>query len=121
METQKLITHFILLFLLPLLFISCSSAFTTIDNYLISCGSQNNASIFNRIFISDSTSQGSIFLSADKSISLTNQNLPPQSPTLFHTARVFPQHWELQVQHEDEMVPTLFVFISHLLRLKGLI
>ncbi|KAH1151885.1 putative receptor-like protein kinase [Glycine soja] len=86
METQKLIIHFILL----LLFISCSSSFTPIDNYLLSCGSQNNASLFNRIFVSDSTSQGSIFLSADKSISLTYQDPPPNLPTLYHTARVFP-------------------------------
>ncbi|KAG4939637.1 hypothetical protein JHK84_045791 [Glycine max] len=86
METQKLIIHFVLL----LLFISCSSSFTPIDNYLLSCGSQNNASLFNRIFVSDSTSQGSIFLSADKSISLTYQDPPPNLPTLYHTARVFP-------------------------------
>ncbi|RDX66603.1 putative receptor-like protein kinase, partial [Mucuna pruriens] len=87
METQKLIIHFILL-LLP--FISCSSSFTPTDNYLLSCGSHNNDSLFNRIFMSDSTNQGSTFLSADKSIPLTNQNPPPDLPTLYHTARVFP-------------------------------
>ncbi|KAK7380361.1 hypothetical protein VNO78_32869 [Psophocarpus tetragonolobus] len=85
MENKKLIIHLILL-----LFIPCSSSFTPLDNYLLSCGSQNNASLFNRIFMSDSTNQGSIFLSADKSISLTNQNPPPDLPTLYHTARVFP-------------------------------
>ncbi|XP_047160828.1 probable receptor-like protein kinase At5g24010 [Vigna umbellata] len=86
METQKLIIHLILL----LLCIPCSSSFTPIDNYLLSCGSQNNASLFNRIFIGDSTNQVSSFLSADKSISLTNQNPPPDLPILYHTARVFP-------------------------------
>ncbi|WVZ14029.1 hypothetical protein V8G54_011595, partial [Vigna mungo] len=86
METQKLIIHVILLLCIP-----CSSSFTPIDNYLLSCGSQNNASLFNRIFTGDSTNQVSSFLSADKSISLTNQNPPPDLPILYHTARVFPR------------------------------
>ncbi|KAK7315111.1 hypothetical protein VNO77_33643 [Canavalia gladiata] len=85
MKTQKLIIPFTL----HLLFILCSSSFTPIDNYLLSCGSKNNASFFNRIFIGDSTNPGSNFLSADKSISLTNQNPPSDSPTLYHSARVF--------------------------------
>ncbi|KAL2334767.1 hypothetical protein Fmac_015980 [Flemingia macrophylla] len=85
METQKLIIHFILLLLIP-----CSSSFTPIDNYLLNCGSQNNASLFNRIFMSDSTNQGSTFLSADKSISLINRNPHADLHTLYHTARVFP-------------------------------
>ncbi|XP_020221921.1 probable receptor-like protein kinase At5g24010 [Cajanus cajan] len=84
MESQKLIIHFILLLLIP-----CSSSFIPIDNYLLNCGSQNNVSLFNRIFMSDSTNQGLTFLSADKSISLTNQNPHPDLPTLYHTARVF--------------------------------
>ncbi|KAK7270887.1 hypothetical protein RJT34_26387 [Clitoria ternatea] len=85
MDTQKLIIALIL----PLLVPCSSSSFTPIDNYLLSCGSQSNASLFNRIFIGDSTNQGSIFLSADKSISLTNQNPPPDFSTLYHSARVF--------------------------------
>ncbi|XP_057445989.1 probable receptor-like protein kinase At5g24010 [Lotus japonicus] len=85
MDTQKLI-----LLLILLLFTPCSfSSFTPTDNYLLSCGSQTNASLFNQFFMGDSTNQGSVFLSADKSISLTNQNPPPNSPTLYHTARVF--------------------------------
>ncbi|XP_027358507.1 probable receptor-like protein kinase At5g24010 [Abrus precatorius] len=84
METHKLIIPFILL-----LFIPCSSSFTPIDNYLLSCGSHNNAFLFNRIFMGDSSNQGSNFLSADKSISLTNQNPPSDLSTLYHSARVF--------------------------------
>ncbi|KAF1878998.1 hypothetical protein Lal_00047670 [Lupinus albus] len=67
-----------------LFFIPYSFCFTPLDNYLINCGSHANASLFNRVFILDST-----FFSADDSISLTNQNPPPYSPTLYHTARVF--------------------------------
>ncbi|XP_019442115.1 PREDICTED: probable receptor-like protein kinase At5g24010 [Lupinus angustifolius] len=78
MDIQNLIP-FILLFFIP-----CSFCFTPIDNYLLNCGSYTNASLFNRVFVADST-----FLSAEKSISLTNQNPPPNSPTLYHTARVF--------------------------------
>ncbi|KAL4375592.1 hypothetical protein AHAS_Ahas05G0297200 [Arachis hypogaea] len=67
-----------------------SSSFTPIDNYLLSCGSQNNASFFNRIFIGDDgTNQGSNFLSSGKSFSLRNQNPNPKLPSLYHTARVF--------------------------------
>ncbi|XP_061342009.1 probable receptor-like protein kinase At5g24010 [Gastrolobium bilobum] len=78
METQKLIP------LILLLFIPFSVSFTPTDNYLLSCGSHTNASLFNRVFMGDST-----FLSSDESISLTNQNPPPNLPTLYHTARVF--------------------------------
>ncbi|KAJ1378604.1 Serine-threonine/tyrosine-protein kinase, catalytic domain [Sesbania bispinosa] len=85
MDTQKLIIPFILLLFTP---ISLSS-FTPTDNYLLNCGSQTNASLFNRLFMGDSTNQGSTFLSADKSIPLTNQNPPPNLPALYHTARVF--------------------------------
>ncbi|KAK7283616.1 hypothetical protein RIF29_13256 [Crotalaria pallida] len=85
MEPQKLIIPFIFLFFIP----SSSSLFTPIDNYLLSCGSHNNDSLYNRLFIGDSTNQGSTFLLADNSISLTNQNPSPNLPTLYHTARIF--------------------------------
>ncbi|XP_004496832.4 probable receptor-like protein kinase At5g24010 [Cicer arietinum] len=84
METQKLIPLIIFLFFLP-----CSVSFVPIDNYLINCGSHSNASLFNRVFMGDSTNQGSIFLSSDDSISLINKNPSPNFPTLYHTARVF--------------------------------
>lgn len=85
MATQMLIVHFILLlFLIPFSF-----SFAPLDNYLVNCGSQTNTSLFNRIFIGDSTKPGSDFLAASKSVSLTNQNPAPNSPILYRTARVF--------------------------------
>ncbi|XP_057423611.1 probable receptor-like protein kinase At5g24010 [Lotus japonicus] len=85
MESQKLTP----LILMLLLFMPFSASFTPSDNFLLNCGSHTNASFFNRVFISDSTNPGSSFLSADDSISLTNQNSPPNLPVLYHTARVF--------------------------------
>ncbi|KAJ1385369.1 Protein kinase-like domain superfamily [Sesbania bispinosa] len=83
MDTQKIIS-LIFLFLIPF-----SVSFTPTDNYLLNCGSHNNASLFNRVFISDFTNPGSTFLSSDDSISLTNQKPPPNLPSVYHTARVF--------------------------------
>ncbi|KEH26228.1 putative protein kinase RLK-Pelle-CrRLK1L-1 family [Medicago truncatula] len=86
MDTHNLIIHFIFLIFIPF----SSSSFTPTDNYLLNCGSNNNATIFNRLFIGDdSTNLGSNFLSAEKSISLTNQNPSPNLATLYHTARIF--------------------------------
>jgi hypothetical protein len=83
METQNLIL-LIFLFFLP-----CSFSFVPIDNYLINCGSHNNVSQFNRVFISDSIKPGSTFLSSDDSISLTDKNPSQNLQNLYHTARVF--------------------------------
>ncbi|KAF3484874.1 hypothetical protein F2Q69_00056453 [Brassica cretica] len=67
------------------------AAFTPPDNYLLNCGANTNASFFStRSFLGDSSKQASTFLSADRSISLSHQNPPPDSPLLYHTARIFP-------------------------------
>ncbi|XP_031381791.1 probable receptor-like protein kinase At5g24010 [Punica granatum] len=80
--------HFLFLPLLALL--PFSSAFTPSDNYLLSCGSATNASLFGRLFVGDSAGPGSTFLSKDDhSVSLTDQKPPPSSPELYNTARVF--------------------------------
>ncbi|CAG7871978.1 unnamed protein product [Brassica rapa] len=68
-----------------------STAFTPPDNYLLNCGANTNASFFStRSFLGDSSKQVSTFLSTDRSISLSDQNPPPDSPLLYHTARIFP-------------------------------
>ncbi|XP_058779125.1 probable receptor-like protein kinase At5g24010 [Vicia villosa] len=86
MDTQNLIIHFILVMFIPFSF----SSFIPLDNYLLNCGSNSNATLFNRLFIGDVfTNKGSILISADNSISLTNQNPPPNLSTLYQTARVF--------------------------------
>ncbi|XP_004513186.1 probable receptor-like protein kinase At5g24010 [Cicer arietinum] len=85
MKTQKLIKLSILLIFIPF----SLSSFIPINNFLLNCGSNTNASIFNRLFIGDSTKQDSIFLSSHKSISLTNQNPSSNLPTLYQTARIF--------------------------------
>ncbi|KAG4998205.1 hypothetical protein AAZX31_10G219200 [Glycine max] len=84
MNTQNLIPLIILL-----LFIPFSVSFSPTDNFLLSCGSYSNASLFNRVFMGDSTNPGSTFLSSDDSISLTYQKPPQNLSTLYHTARVF--------------------------------
>ncbi|KAJ7974150.1 Receptor-like protein kinase [Quillaja saponaria] len=75
--------------LILLFFIPFSTSFTPLDNYLLNCGSHTNTSLYNRLFVGDSTKPSTIFLSADRSILLTDQNPPLNSPTLYNTARVF--------------------------------
>ncbi|XP_009150929.1 probable receptor-like protein kinase At5g24010 [Brassica rapa] len=80
----------LILFFLSLLHLF-SAAFTPPDNYLLNCGANTNASFFStRSFLGDSSKQVSTFLSTDRSISLSDQNPPPDSPLLYHTARIFP-------------------------------
>ncbi|KAK9914311.1 hypothetical protein M0R45_038097 [Rubus argutus] len=83
MEAKKNL-HFLSLTLLSLLHFSAS--FTPSDNYLLNCGSPSNASLFSRVFVGDSRSG---VASTGRSISLTNQNPPPNSPLLYYMARVF--------------------------------
>lgn len=80
--------QFLPLFLLFLL-LPISASFTPVDNYLLNCGSPSNATLFNRVFIGDSSKPGSGFLSTDRSVSVKSQNPPPNSSALYNTARVF--------------------------------
>ncbi|XP_061998209.1 probable receptor-like protein kinase At5g24010 [Rosa rugosa] len=87
MEAKHNTLHFLSLTLISLLHFSAS--FTPSDNYLLNCGSSSNASLFNRVFVGDSTS-GSGFGSRGRSISVTNNKTPPpNSPSPYNTARVF--------------------------------
>lgn len=86
MEIKSSTLLFLSFFLFSLNF---STSFTPADIYLIDCGSGTNSSLFNRVFLGDSTKPGSIFLSTEGSLSLTDQNPSPDSPALYHTARVF--------------------------------
>ncbi|OMO68387.1 hypothetical protein CCACVL1_19980 [Corchorus capsularis] len=78
------------LFSLILLSLLCfSTSFIPTNNFLLNCGSNANASFYNRIFLADSAKPGSLSLSAEGSVSLTDPNPSPSSPVLYHTARVF--------------------------------
>ncbi|XWS61219.1 hypothetical protein CRYUN_Cryun07bG0106900 [Craigia yunnanensis] len=84
MDIQRL--HPFSLTFLSLLYISTS--FLPPNNFLLNCGSNGNTSFYNRIFIADSA-KSSVSLSAERSVSLTDRNPSPNSPILYHTARVF--------------------------------
>ncbi|KDP22235.1 hypothetical protein JCGZ_26066 [Jatropha curcas] len=83
METKL----FYFLFLIFLFFLGLSSSFTPTDNYLINCGSSTNTSLYNRIFVADSSNPS--FLLPRRSISLADRNPSPNLPALYHTARAF--------------------------------
>lgn len=68
---------------------SLSAAFTPQDNYLISCGSNANVTVDNRVFVGDLTEPSSVSLSSGNSVSLTNPNPSSNSTSLYQTARVF--------------------------------
>ncbi|XP_021285512.1 probable receptor-like protein kinase At5g24010 [Herrania umbratica] len=82
----KRIQLFSLTFLSLLYF---SASFLPTNNFLLNCGSNANTSFYNRIFLADSVKPGSLFLSAERSVSLTDRSPPPNTPILYHTARVF--------------------------------
>ncbi|XP_010276912.1 PREDICTED: probable receptor-like protein kinase At5g24010 [Nelumbo nucifera] len=104
-----LLLPFLLQFLsLPLL----SLAFTPLDNYLIDCGSNANSTVDSRQFVGDSTSTGSVFLSAPRSISLRDQS-PPQGPSpLYRTARVFTgvSSYQFQIKKKSTHLVRLHFF-----------
>ncbi|KAM6586792.1 hypothetical protein CsatA_009397 [Cannabis sativa] len=88
METRMKL-HFLFLSLSFLLLLPVSASFTPLDNYLLNCGSPSNVTLFNRVFIGDSSKLGSDFLATDRSISFKNQNPSPNLSPVYSTARVF--------------------------------
>ncbi|KAJ4705962.1 Receptor-like protein kinase [Melia azedarach] len=88
METQKTVLFLYVTLFCSLLHFSVP-VFIPTDNFLLNCGSNSNASLYNRVFIADGSSK-SVSLAAERSISLTNKNPSPNSPALYTTARVFP-------------------------------
>ncbi|XP_022922620.1 probable receptor-like protein kinase At5g24010 [Cucurbita moschata] len=83
MAISKLL--FLLLLFLPFL----SADVVPSDIYLLSCGSSSNSSFFNRVFVGDSLKPAPGFLVAGRSVAVSNRNPPPDSTSLYHTARVF--------------------------------
>ncbi|EOA22606.1 hypothetical protein CARUB_v10003273mg [Capsella rubella] len=82
---------FFFFFFFSLLHPCFASSFTPPDNYLLNCGANTTTSFFSiRSFLSDTSQPGSSFLSTDGSISISDPNPSPDSPVLYHTARVFP-------------------------------
>ncbi|KAL4384634.1 hypothetical protein GQ457_15G002300 [Hibiscus cannabinus] len=80
------------LLLLALTFFSLlfsAKPFVPSNNFLLNCGSNANASLYNRVFVADSAKPSSVSLSAERSVSLTDKNPSPGSPVLYRTARVF--------------------------------
>ncbi|XAR53627.1 Non-specific serine/threonine protein kinase [Bertholletia excelsa] len=79
--------RFLYLVLSLLCFLLLSKAFRPEDNYLVNCGSSGNLTVDNRVFTGDSTTPGSAYLSARKSIPFANPS--SNSTSLYQTARVF--------------------------------
>ncbi|KAK8657220.1 hypothetical protein V6N13_035472 [Hibiscus sabdariffa] len=80
------------LLLLVLTFFSLlfsAKPFVPSNYFLLNCGSNANASLYNRVFVADSVKPSSVSLSAERSVSLTDKNPSPSSPILYRTARVF--------------------------------
>lgn len=73
--------------------------FSPIDHYLVDCGSTLNSTVDHRIFLSDSFSSNSLFLSSPRSFSLRNQHPFQGLPLIYSSARVFeaPSKYEFQI------------------------
>ncbi|KGN45686.1 probable receptor-like protein kinase At5g24010 [Cucumis sativus] len=99
-------------FLNPILFVLILSSstipilsfshFSPTDHYLIDCGSTLKSTVDHRIFLSDSSSSSSLFLSSPRSFSLTNQHPYQGLPPFYNSARVFemPSKYEFQIKDE---------------------
>ncbi|GMJ06509.1 hypothetical protein like AT5G24010 [Hibiscus trionum] len=85
MDAQKLQLLALILFS----FFYLAKPFVPANNFLLNCGSNANASLYNRVFIPDSAKPSSVSLSGERSVSLTDKNPSPDSPVLYRTARVF--------------------------------
>ncbi|GAV90234.1 Malectin_like domain-containing protein [Cephalotus follicularis] len=90
-------TLFLLIVSLSTLHVLSLSSFTPVDNHLIDCGSTVDSIIDNRRFIPDSSPSNS---PSTLAISLIDRNPSPNSPQIYHTARVFesPSQYEFKLR-----------------------
>ncbi|CAJ1820511.1 unnamed protein product [Sphenostylis stenocarpa] len=83
-------TLFSLLFLFLFPFSTLSHLFSPPDNYLVNCGSAAPTTLVDyRPFAGDLAGNRSPFSPSPRAVSLRNDNPLPDSPSIYHTARVF--------------------------------
>ncbi|XP_010255247.1 PREDICTED: probable receptor-like protein kinase At5g24010 [Nelumbo nucifera] len=113
MEKKKQLFFAVLLSLLQFSsFPLVSPDFTPLDNYLLDCGSNTNTAVDTRQFVGDSTSTGSAFLFAARSVSVSDAS-PSQGPSpLYQTARVFTglSSYQFQIQNSTTHLVRLHFF-----------
>ncbi|CAL9007320.1 unnamed protein product [Prunus brigantina] len=100
-QYRKLILSLSILSLSTLSALSHSS-FYPLDNFLIDCGSTVGSTVDNRLFVPDSAKRDSSLSSSTRSITLRNENPPPNSPQIYSTARAFrrPSKYKFQIRDE---------------------
>ncbi|KAK9699589.1 hypothetical protein RND81_08G183800 [Saponaria officinalis] len=84
----------LILILLTLSLMKCSLQFDPSDNYLINCGSNTNASVFNRVFVGDSSTNSTVVLYAPQKIlanTSSNSITVSESKNLYKSAQIFPK------------------------------
>ncbi|KFK30615.1 hypothetical protein AALP_AA6G004500 [Arabis alpina] len=88
---HKRIGFLLFVFLLSSTFsISLSLTFSPSDEYLVNCGSDVDSTVDNRRFIADATTSNTKLFTSEGSISLQGENLSPNIPQIYKTARIFP-------------------------------
>ncbi|KAJ4910292.1 fringe-related protein [Raphanus sativus] len=80
-------------FILFVIFLSSSISISSLsfspsDDYLVNCGSDVDSTVDNRRFVSDASSKVKFF-SSEGSVSLQGEDLAPNVPQIYRTARVF--------------------------------
>lgn len=79
-----------IVFLFSVIFLSSSISslsFSPADEYLVNCGSNVDSTVDNRRFVSDASKVK--FFSSEGSVSLQGEDLAPNVPQIYRTARVF--------------------------------
>ncbi|KAG2331018.1 hypothetical protein Bca52824_002198 [Brassica carinata] len=91
-------------FLLFVIFLSpsiSSLSFSPADEYLVNCGSYVDSTVDNRRFVSDASSKVKFF-SSEGSVSLQGEDLAPNVPQIYRTARVFARQAKYEFNVHDK-------------------
>ncbi|XP_024009906.1 probable receptor-like protein kinase At5g24010 [Eutrema salsugineum] len=68
--------------------VSLSLSFSPPDEYLVNCGSDVDSTVDNRRFVADTSSKVKFF-SSEGSVALQGEDLAPNVPQIYRTARIF--------------------------------
>ncbi|CAH2069112.1 unnamed protein product, partial [Thlaspi arvense] len=98
------IVFLLFVFLLSSLFsVSVSLSFSPADEYLVNCGSDVDSTVDNRRFVADASSASKLkFFSSEGSVALQGEDLAPNVPEIYRTARIFARQAKYEFNVRDK-------------------
>ncbi|KAL1213588.1 putative receptor-like protein kinase [Cardamine amara subsp. amara] len=79
-----------------------SLSFSPADEYLINCGSNVDSTVDNRRFVGDASASNANFFSSEGSIAIQSENLVPNVPQIYRTARIFARRAKYEFNVHDK-------------------